>query len=332
MKGGDMNPKLKENLWRIDPAEDAATLIVGGKAFEVPLDPAIAFMKMRPFCTGHRSLSEISSRAGLSETDAAQLLISLRPSGIMMEEREAGSLEAAAVRDAILRIVDCWSLELAASYIGNEIGRGGLSRLVLIGWLLEMYHYIREFPDAIAVAADHAPDALVPLFRRYESEERGHEIYVLRTLTSLGLTRREVEESVPLVSTRAVGLLMKDLFRKEPIALLIVAALVEAQEFNAEAIAGFKQSLTAHYGVPADALDSYFEHQAVDVKLGHAELLRDNLDWLLRLDPARVDDILNDVHDIKHAFDLQSLEIKSYYGDLNGRYFPRQPMTLAAIS
>lgn len=327
-----MNPKLKENLWRIDPSNDSATLVVGGEAFAVPLHPAVTFMRMRPFCTGHRTLGEIAREADLAEADAAQLLASLAPSGLIIDGEAQPNLERAEIRDAILRTVAAWSIELAASYIGNEIGRGKLSRRVLIGWLLEMYHYIKEFPDAIAVAAAAAPAELAPLFRRYEREERGHEIYVLRTLVSLGLTPREVEQSVPLVSTRAIGLLMKQLFAREPIALLIVAALVEAQEFNADSIAAFKRSLSIHYQVPADALDSYFEHQEVDVKLGHAELLNDNSEWLLRLDLDRLDALLNDVHDIKHAFDLQGLEIRDYYGELNGRYFPRQPMTLAAIA
>ncbi len=124
---------------------------------------------------------------------------------------------------------------------------------------------------------------------------------------------------------------MKELFEREPVALLIVAALVEAQEFNSSAIINFKHALAEHYDIPSDALDPYFEHQEIDVRLGHSTLLQSNIEWLDILQGESLDYVLDGVHDIKHAFDIQSLEIKHYYGSLNGRYFPRQAMKYCAI-
>lgn len=40
-------------------------------------------------------------------------------------------------------------------------------------------------------------------------------------------------------------------------------------------------------------------------------------------DRKDISDILNMIHDIKHAFDLQKLEIIEYYSHV-GNYFPRQ--------
>jgi len=235
------------------------------------------------------------------------------------------------VRLAVLSIVETWSQELAQGYIGNELGRGDASSTVLTGWLLEMYHYIKNFPIAIDAAYRAAPPGLAEIYARYGAEETGHEVFVLRSLEKLGLSADEVRQSVPLISTRAIGLLMCELFEKEPVALLVVAALVEAQEFNADAIERFKAALAEHYDIARDALDAYFEHQDIDVGLGHAQLLSENLAWLDQLDEAALDRVLDGVHDIKHAFDLQSLEIKHYYGALNGKYMPRQPMCYSAV-
>ena len=43
-----------------------------------------------------------------------------------------------------------------------------------------------------------------------------------------------------------------------------------------------------------------------------------------------VSDILNRIHDIKHAFDLQKLEIKDYYSH-EGNYFPRQKVDFFGV-
>jgi len=327
-----MNPKLKENIWRIDNENQLATLITSSQAFDVPFNPALAFLKIRPLCTGHHSLESIAQQSALSEKSVQDLLRSLQPSGIIISLKDnQHNDDEVKRRENIVNIIAAWSTELAASYIGNELGQGQLSKTVLVGWLLEMYHYIKDFPKAIHVAAQHAPILLRPVYEQYCTEETGHEIFVLNTLLRLGLSQAEVESSAPLVSTRSINLLMKELFTKEPIALLIVAALIEAQEFNSEAINDFKRSLVDYYGVTGDALDSYFEHQEIDVRLGHADLLASHIQWLDHLNGVALDAVLDGVHDIKHAFDLQSLEIKHYYGSSQGQYIPRQTINYTAI-
>jgi hypothetical protein len=327
-----VNLKLKENIWRLDMEKQTAILIASGQAFSVPFDPALVFMKIRPYCTGYHSVADLAERTEIPEESLSQLVNSLKPSGIFMDPVHDGvDLSTSRVRSSVLSIVHAWSLELSSAYIGNELGQGRHSRQVLVGWLLEMYHYIKNFPSAIEAARRAAPPGLADIYARYCKEETGHEIFVLRTLEKLGLSADEVKNSVPLVSTRSIGLLMRNLFEEEPIALLIVAALVEAQEFNDAAIAHFKEALAQHYRVPDNALDAYFEHQRIDVALGHADLLQSNIAWLDLLGEASLDRILDGVHDIKHAFELQSLEIVNYYGVLNGKYFPRQPMSYAAI-
>jgi pyrroloquinoline quinone (PQQ) biosynthesis protein C len=327
-----MNPKLKENIWRIEEGVQSATLIVGGQAFAVPFQPALIFMKIRPYCTGYHSIESIANNADVPEESIRELLKSLAPSGILLYQNEKPTVTTPSeARKHVVSIIGVWALELATSYIGNELGQGRLSRTVLVGWLLEMYHYIKDFPKAIDAAIKAAPKSLKEIYLKYRKEETGHEVFVLRTLMRLGLSEDEIRNSVPLVSTRAIGLLMKDLFEKEPIALLIVAALVEAQEFDSTSINIFKHELVKHYGVSGDALDSYFEHQEIDVGLGHSNLLNENIEWIDEIEEKKLDSVLDGVHDIKHAFDLQSLEIKNYYGCLNGRYFPRQPISYEAI-
>ncbi|MGH1512318.1 hypothetical protein [Ralstonia solanacearum] len=66
-------------------------------------------------------------------------------------------------------------------------------------------------------------------------------------------------------------------------------------------------------------------------RLGHASLLSTHLDLVNVDDRQTLDRLINQIHDLKHAFDLQSTEIKSYYTTLQGRYFPRQALEFSSI-
>ena len=93
----------------------------------------------------------------------------------------------------------------------------------------------------------------------------------------------------------------------------------------------FNEQMKKHFNTPDNAFKPYFDHQDIDAKLGHVNLLRDNL-HLLSFDSNKTRDlIVNKLHDLKHAFDLMSIEIEDYYSNKNGKYFPRQPIYFAAI-
>ncbi|MDP9104719.1 MAG: hypothetical protein M3N49_02175 [Candidatus Eremiobacteraeota bacterium] len=327
-----MYPRLRENVWHIDPQQDTAVLITSREQFQVPTVPALAFLKMRTYCTGHHAIDTIAEKSGLSEDDVNAILSSLEPAGIVYSGD--GSTDRVAVsesRERLERAVVLWSAELRISYIGNQFAAGTLPKEAVIGWLLEMYHYIKDFPEAIAYGAQRAQGALRDVLSHYAVQERGHERYVLETLLRLGMAKAEVEASIPLLSTRLVGFLMRELFELEPSTVLLVAAMIEAQEYDDDQIEGFKAQLSRHYGISETAFDPYFEHQKVDLQMGHAELLAANLDLIELTDHNVLDDITNKMHDLKHAFDLQGIEIKAYYTSLDGKYVPRQPVTFDSI-
>ncbi|HEY0797551.1 MAG TPA: hypothetical protein VGD50_00300 [Candidatus Baltobacteraceae bacterium] len=329
-----MYPKLRENVWHIDPGAANAVLMTTGTSYKVPTLPALEFLKMRSYCTGHHSIGMIATKSGLSVHDVKALLASLEPSGIVVLSKVADGAEdlnAEDVRERYTRLAALWSHELRLSYIGNEFVNGDLPKIALTGWLLEMYHYIADFPAAIEHAAIHARGELGKLLMNYAEQERGHEHFVAATLQNLGVSQAEIESSVPMLSTRLVAFLMRELFEIAPWAVLPVAAMIEAQEFDDDQIETFKTTLCNRYGLAADAFDPYFRHQEIDVGMGHAQLLATHRHLIGLPDRATLDDVTNKIHDIKHAFDLQGLEIKAYYSALDGKYVPRQPVTFDSI-
>jgi pyrroloquinoline quinone (PQQ) biosynthesis protein C len=326
------HPRLRENVWHMHPAEKNALLITSQARFEVSAQEVFDFIKMRPYCNGHHSVEDIAERSALPLEQVQAIVDSLDEMEVLYRPvYPDGEVPIEEVRAKFLTICQIWAEELVASYIGNEFARGELPKEALIGWLLEMYHYIKDFPYAIEHAANHATGKLKKVLSRYANEEKNHDIFVLKTLENLGLSRAEIESSTPMLSTRMVGFLMRELFEIEPSSVLMMAALVEAEECNEDTIGEFIQQLVDCYHIDPSAFDPYFEHQKIDVELGHVELLAKNIDLVQLTDLKRLDLITNKLHDLKHAFDLQGVEIRAYYTRIEGKYIPRQPVHFTSI-
>lgn len=329
-------PRLRENVWHIvenAKPDDVSYLITSQGQYELPSRYTHNFLKIRPFCTGYHSVATISEKTNVKVDDIIAFVEAFQEIGLLYPKTPFSfSLDAQQVRDSLMRIVSIWAQELHSVYIANELVRGGLPKSVLVGWMIEMYHYVHDFPAALKHGADRATSELKVVLDRYASEEVNHEDFVLQSLVNMGMDWEEVKESVPLVSTRTIGLLLRELLELEPAATLLAAALLEAADFDEENIGAFKKRLSELYNISENALDPYFKHQKIDYDLGHQKLLVDNLRLINMTDLQKLDEVVNKLHDLKHAFELQSLEIKSYYGEpLNGRYIPRQRMTYQGI-
>ena len=194
----------------------------------------------------------------------------------------------------------------------------------------ELRFQARRYPSK-GVRRWKRPETNFSVSAQYVAEETGHEDFVLQALLNLGLSELEVVESRPLVSTRLIGFLLRELFELEPASVLLVAAVVEAQDIPASRLDEFQSRIASRYALPERALAPYFQHQMIDASLGHSQLLSDNITLFQVTDIAILNQIVDKLHDLKHAFELQSKEIKMYYGDLAGKYFPRQAVTFTAL-
>jgi len=326
-------PRLRENVWRIRPDAPASELETLQGVFEVETARALGFMRIRSHCTPHNSLDVIAARSGVPrERVIADLFSLLEPGVLVRPDRHDGADPAQEqVADVLMGAAGLWGRELSAGLIANRLCEDVLPRSLLQGWLLEMYHYVADFPQAIRFAAERAEGELRDVLQRYAAEERGHETFVLRSLQAIGLSPAEVLGSRPLASTRAVMLMMRALFSVHPAAALLMAHMVEASEVPHEDLRRLRREIEDRQQLPAGALAPIFEHQAIDASLGHQTLL-DRHRHLLPTGPrALLDGIVGGLHDLKHMFELQTQEIESYYRELRGKFLPPQPVDYPSL-
>ncbi len=326
-------PKFRHNLWTsFDSNPEITYLTVSHSKFEVPTEEAQKFLKFRSFCTGHNTLEDIAIKSGINKTEINEIVQSLTDADVLHRPLQAlESLSDDEVIETLSNACEIWSEQLAETHLAVNIFKGTTSKKTMIGWLLETYHYIKNFPRALEVAEATCQDTkLKAILSEYKNQEENHEIFVLKTLQKLGLSKDEVETSIPLVTTRLIQLLMEELFRLEPASVLLVARIIEADDYSEEQIAQLKLSLKEQYEISEDAFDDFFKHVEIDEKLGHSQLLEKHKTYLAKIDRSKLHQIVNKLHDLKHAFDAQKLEILHYYNH-EGNYFPRQFVDYFAI-
>lgn len=326
-------PRFRENVWRIRPDDQPSEIETLQGVFDVNTAQARAFLRIRPHCTPHNSIDVISARSGVSRDRVIADLLPLLEFGLLASPSPSDESPPSTddVSRALMGAADLWGRELSATLIANQLRTEVMPRSLLQGWLLEMYHYISDFPVAIHYAADLAEGELRDVLLRYAGEERGHERFVLRSLQAMGLTAAEVTASRPLASTRAVQLMMRSLFTIHPATALLMAHMVEASEIPHEDLRQLQQEIEAHQQLPKDCLAPIFEHQAIDAALGHRTLLERHRHLLPTGPRTLLDAIVGGLHDLKHMFELQTQETDAYYRDLRGNFLPPQPVDYRSL-
>lgn len=325
-------PKFRHNLWtNYEDDPDVTYLAFSHGVFEIPTGEAAKFLKIRSFCTGFNSLDDIAKKSMTPVNEIQSMIDSLVKIDMLhLPFQPVDNLPKKQIREVLKSAAKIWSEQLADTHISRDIFLGKTTKNVVLGWLLETYHYVKSFTCALKIAAEHADGTLKELLVEYARQEKGHESFIMQSLIKAGLKREEVEESVPLISTRTIDFLLKELFILEPCAVLLVASIIEAEDFDSCAADEVARTLHEAHNFPIDTFDSFFQHVQIDSNLGHHRLLQDNIKFLDDINPSNLHDIVNKIHDIKHAFDLQNLEINDYYGKI-GNYFPRQRVDFFAI-
>jgi hypothetical protein len=325
-------PKFRHNLWITpDYNPEITYLTVSHSTFEVPTNDALKFLQIRSHCTGHNTVEMIASKSGMSAEEVSALIDPLIEAEVLhLPFSPIESLLSEEILKSLYAACQIWSEQLAECSIVYDIIQGKVQRSVVLGWLLEMYHYIKAFPFALDLAAESTSGLLKEVFTKYASEERGHEEFVLQTLVNAGMSRQEVEQSIPLVSTRTIDFIMRDLFLTEPFSVLLVARIIEAHDFNEKQFIELDKVLVDKYQFSPRLLDPFVEHIKIDAQLEHSDLFDKYAALAESNFSSNLHVMVNKIHDLKHAFDLQKLEIKEYYSN-TGNYFPRQFVDFFAI-
>jgi hypothetical protein len=323
---------LRENVWYADLSQDTAELVTSSARYEVPLEDTLDFLKMRSYCTGHHAIEAIAERSGLVQDRVVDIVDALEQLDVLGHAAyPSGVVDVNVVRDMLQRGCALWGEELEVMHFCNGFLSGDLPPQAGTGWLTEAYHMSLAFPSAFTYGAECASGRLAQVIRQYAEATRGRERAVLESLERLGVSPAEVEGSTPMLSTRLIDFLMRELFSLVPESTLAVATVLEAGTFDVAKLEALATCLQTHYGLAPDCLAPWYAQQRRIRQQGRADILAANLELIAITDLVLLNRMTNQLHDLIHTIFLQGRELQAYYGPLYGAYLLRHPMTFEAI-
>lgn len=319
-KNYQTSPKFVHNLWTTNEDGEHYLRFTGG-LYEVEQGDAQDFYKIRGYCTGHNTIADIAKKTNVPVQRIEEMVTSLSDIGMLRNEKKPHNED---ILEKTIQACEMWAEQVEETHLFNKFLYGDTHRNVLTGFFIETWHYIKAFPDIINVAIKSTDNPeLQSVLMTYKLQETGHESFILETLIKLGIKQEEVENAIPLVSTLNLINMMKALFITHPSTVFLIAKVIESHDFDEAEVKNAIQDINSHYDLQPGTLEPFFKHSQIDYELGHSRLLDDHLHLVTLANMEETSFILNALHDIKHAIDLQCLEIEEYYSK-EGNYIPRQ--------
>lgn len=326
-------PKLRHDLWySYKDQPEIYHLIVPGQIFEIASHDAKRFLEIRPYCTGHHHIDEISKKSRMPAKDIKKMIMSLDDCGVLHRTLTTDqNLDATEISDRLEEACLTWRSQLKQTYIANDIIHFNSTPNIVKGWMLETYHYIKKFPYAILCGVEKAQDAIFKKFMKtYYRQEKGHETFIEKCLVKMGFTKEEIRTGNSLISTQLIHKQMVEMISYEPLSILPIALMIESLEYDEEELEHTYEQLAVHYGFVPTTFQDFLLHMKIDFQLGHGLIFHKYKHYLEGLNVEKLNVLVNSLHDLKHCFDLQSMEIQKHYGK-KGTYMPRQYISFDSI-
>lgn len=318
-------PRLRHCTFFV-PADGSPTLmIVGRNHFELNQEEGDlkTFLNLKRYLDGRHSIEDISRITGVKEEDVRGIVQTFNEHGLL---RATGALESIAT-DVFAKQIDescaMWAQQIGFHRLFSGLEQQTVRREVFMGLIMETYHYVKSASKHIATAIAHCNDpAFEPILSQYFAEEWNHSGFLLETLENMGVPREQVESAHPIIGTWSLINNMCEIARADTLSYLACTALFEAREDNADLAADSLRRIATAYGYPDGCVEPLISHMRLDVEAGHKGLLEEALEHRGSVTPAEAHRAVNNLHDLKHAYDQFHDQIVLYYSDISN-YIPR---------
>lgn len=225
-----------------------------------------------------------------------------------------------------------WNQRLFSHPLWLSLVEGTASRALIIGWVLETYHFIRGACARLPLAVAHCPagpqrDVLSGHF----SEEYNHDELFLTSLRALDVDEEVVRTTPPLPGTLAVIDAMREAARRDVVAYSVCSGLLESTGSDAARGRQFYNLLEAHYGALGDFVEPMRRHVDLDEGFGHGSVMAEVFAAEGMVDRRRLDQAAATVYGFVETLETWFTDILEHYEPLTNlqldaarRYRPTQ--------
>jgi pyrroloquinoline quinone (PQQ) biosynthesis protein C len=227
---------------------------------------------------GTRSLAALREQAPIPQESLTQMVRQLLQANVIGLPEDRRGLTGPEFYQLHAEYSRGWLDGIAAHPIWPAMTEGRVDRAVVIGFVIEKFHYIEGAYEHMALAAANADPRISADLTRHFMEEYNHGDIYLGGLSSL-FPKSAVVESLPLPSTRALVNCLNELAMTDSFAYYSANEFLQKTENIGDDLDDpveiFYRAIESHYQLPPAVCRSMRAHTDQDQKLGHANVFEE---------------------------------------------------------
>jgi len=237
---------------------------------------------------GTRTVDQIARAARIDAAFVLALTGALDHVGLVHDEREP---EARPALDVLFELEDLANKLLYESIYRNAFWHGLLNETdtvplqVFHGMAVENYHFLfrESYFDAPALNFPASTRAR-ELMNKFYGEEYGHDELILKGLTALGVSREDLDDTIPLPQTMALCNALAFWARYEPVFFFTTLGVLEGKDITVDSYI----DACERRGLPAAFVAPIRAHAQINMEGEHGSLTRAMFEHLPPIDARSV--------------------------------------------
>lgn len=320
-----IGPRLRHCTLVATENQEKLTMIVGKEHFELATEGGQRdrFLKLKRYLDGRNTMPDISSRSGVALASVEAIVAQFGELGLLRAEAPTTTIPMADFLSKIDQSTLMWRRQIGYHRLFGMLERGEGSRDLITGLLLETYHFVRMASKHISVAIAHCNDAYVAnILSDYLADEYRHHKLIADSIVATGIPAVQIENAHPVIGTLSLVNMLCEIGRSSTLGYLCCLNLIEARSQEEGEARTAWATIARKAGMDETAFNGLLRHMQIDVKAGHADLLQAALQEKQAVFAPDAHLAVNQMHDLKHAFDQFHDQIIQYYTDVSN-YIPR---------
>lgn len=307
-------------------AKGTVTIVVGTEYYSLSTAPESVdnLLRLKSLLDGRRTIREVAALRGIPLDEVFDVVDQFEDMGLLRAPPDQlNTISGEEFVCQIEKTAVMWARQIGYHRIFSKLSNGTTTRAVALGLLLESYHHVKSSSRHISTAISHATDEKArSLLRKYLVDEHDHDQLFARALEHSGIPGEFLRSAHPTIGTLSLANMLCEIGRRSTLAYISCTSLFEARSSEADQAEAEFRAICARYEIPTVAADLFVQHFRADLSAGHSSLLRKYVSDHDQIDAADAHEVVNCMHDLKHAFDQYHDQILAYYEDISN-YIPR---------
>lgn len=292
---------------------------------EIQISPSETFqvaVQLLKLADGALSMNNLSQRLGIGLEDLNRLCRTLDDEGFLYTHRPGDAIPARVFLKEFRMLANHWVDEIFSDPVWDDVVAGACSPAILVGWAIESMHYTRTVVQHMTLASARCEGVSSTTIARHFSEEWDHYVLFCDACESVGISREDLLNAEPLVSTQAITTFMRRVASNDPLVYNGCEALLEATAKDPDSVVKFFHSAGESHAYPTIFTGNIVSHVRADEEFEHIDIFDELLLCRTDISAEQADKILQACHALTALLTLWHADIIHHYRQFDVTPFP----------